>query len=83
MSTTTYKSGVSVRFTRGPLGLVTTAEQTYFEPETVKAGDTGSYLKPHPSLNEPGWHLVRVEIDGRKLLCPCHEYQFEAIEGGA
>jgi hypothetical protein len=41
----------------------------------AKAGTLGTYVGPHPSMCEEGWHLVSV--DG--LLAPLGEEQFEAV----
>lgn len=71
--------GSAVKFTRGPLGLI--REDTpsgSFEPETVKAGDTGTYVGPHPyqDLADHDWHMIDV---GNDLTCPCHSSQFEVV----
>lgn len=58
----------TVRFTTGPLGLVENEDQIGFVDETVKAGDVGEVIGPHPRID--GWLLVRVDVAGRSLLCP-------------
>jgi hypothetical protein len=64
-----------VTFTAGPLGLLEAPDAARFTEETVSAGDAGEYAGQHPTI--PGWHLIRVERDGRSLWAPVREDQFE------
>lgn len=73
--------GTRVRFTASSLGCVAHLDSTRFEPETVHAGDEGEYLFPHPMPNMASWHVVEVDVDGRRLLVPLHEDQFEVVDG--
>ena len=73
------REGERVRFTEGPLGLVASVTDTRFRPETVTAGDLGTYVGPHPLLDEDGWHVVQVG----ELVCPCHESQFAPLDPGS
>lgn len=74
------KEGEKVRFTAERLGLIESLMYPRFEPETVGAGDLGEYVGVHEALRKEGWHITRVEVDGRELFCPVHESQFEAVE---
>lgn len=79
------QAGTTVRFTRGPLGLIATPTSGRFEVPTVSVGDEGAYHSPHTALGEKGWHMIQVG----ELYCPCHESQFEEVpinryrQGGA
>lgn len=71
-----------VRFTANNLGLIDPAAPFHgFEPEHVGAGDEGELEGPHPdtALAEVGWQWVHVEVNGRKLICPCHHEHFEKV----
>lgn len=77
---TQLKHGDKVRFTANMLGVLNPDDPSgrSFHPDHfVKEGDEGSYLGPHPSIEE--WHMTQVEIDGTAYECPVHEGQIEKI----
>lgn len=79
---TPFAHGDPVRFTASRLGTVESLDSSRFEEPTVVAGDLGTYLSPHPNTRLEGWHVVEVEVDGRKLLVPCHLGQIEPVAMG-
>lgn len=71
--------GARVRFTTNSLGLLEHPSDSRFQPEHADEGDEGTYRGPHPTLGR--WHLVDVEVDGRKLIAPVGLEHFELVEG--
>lgn len=69
--------GTPIRFIGKNLGLVSNIDNTRFEEHTVRTGDSGTYVGPHPSPRLPGWHVIAVDVDGTTLYCPCTTTQFE------
>lgn len=69
--------GEAVRITAYRMGLLETVDSVRFEDELAKEGDLGVYVGLHSKLDD--WHIVRVTVDGRELVCPCHVSQFEAV----
>jgi hypothetical protein len=70
-----------VRFTLGPLGVVSEENPFKFDPDvTVGKGDEGVYLAPQDPGEDgrlEGWHTCAIEHEGRQRLVPVHEEQFE------
>lgn len=76
------REGDRVVFTQDQLGLVENLNQRGFKEEMVNAGDEGVYVEEHPLAHGadtrlPDWHIVKVKVGGRELLCPCHESHFK------
>jgi hypothetical protein len=62
--------GVEVRILINA-GLIEHPEDSKFSG-TAPPYTVGSYVGPHPSMSEDGWHLIAVG----DLLAPLHEEQF-------
>lgn len=67
-----------VRFTSGPIGLVTSDDPYRFVAETVTVGDVGLMLLPNEPLPfsiPEGWRLVKVG----PLYAPVHPEMIEEL----
>ena len=79
---TIIQSGDQVRFTHGPLGCIAMPAASRFIGN-VQAGETGIYVGEHPTLQEDGWHLVEVTLNGETAYCPVHSSMIEKVEARA
>lgn len=71
------ENGTRVRFTHGPIGLLSDPDAMKFAEPVVQAGDFGTYLYEHPALD--GWHIIEVVIPevSTNLYAPVARAQFE------
>lgn len=76
MSADELREGMRVRFTHGPLGLLESPDAFKFAEPVVGAGDFGTYVGAHATLDD--WHIIRVILPGYPdLYAPVHRGQFE------
>jgi hypothetical protein len=73
---TPLKAGDPVQFIGGSIGLMEDIHATQFVDEVVRGGDSGVYVGRHPNRKLDRWHVVKVNKNGRELVCPCFEGQF-------
>lgn len=71
--------GSRVRFVHGPIGLLSDPDGFRFAEPVAKYGDEGTYLGPHPQLDE--WHMIEVLVPGEagSFYAPVHRGQFVVI----
>jgi hypothetical protein len=69
------KKGTKVKFTVNSLGVMEDINDYGFQPETVGTEDVGTYVGPHPKVED--WYVIAVNLGGRDMFVPCSEGMFE------